>query len=465
MSAYRVRFANTVCAPSPSAEIASILDPSVALPSDRALRKRSRSGCFQCKKAKVKCDELFPVCLRCLQRHLLCKSSPRLSTWQVEMRWVPSTLGAIVKVPLLQYWLEQASQMLVIDPENNPFSFPIIRYLTEAPSLLHIIQSLGAAHQEYFPARGPIVSLEEKGRALQMLQREMVQSKKPEECFLTISLLGLSHWANSDPRDFGQQHLFAARGITDHLLSRDRDIFHQPGNGNDNLLATCFGSFLYWDMCCAHLVDARQQRPLDTTPIAQAVRALRAMEHPTYGPAAELIYILCQVGRYCREVIQLGHQDIIKATALHQQLCAFPVLRNNSSLALLYDSFKMHGLILLYRNSVHSARLEDETKEDRIHKYAIKIACNLSEIPLSSNLLNIQALPLLTAASELRSYDTELRQALVARFKAIYSMNRVPSTLLAISLLEEIWEIRDTGLEASWMGYMILTKKWSLLLG
>ncbi|KAJ6084892.1 hypothetical protein N7499_004521 [Penicillium canescens] len=438
MSAYRVRFANTVCAPSPSAEIASILDPSVALPSDRALRKRSRSGCFQCKKAKVKCDELFPVCLRCLQRHLLCKSSPRLSTWQVEMRWVPSTLGAIVKVPLLQYWLEQASQMLVIDPENNPFSFPIIRYLTGAPSLLHIIQSLGAAHQEYFPARGPIVSLEEKGRALQMLQREMVQSKKPEECFLTISLLGLSHWANSDPRDFGQQHLFAARGITDHLLSRDRDIFRQPGNGNDNLLATCFGSFLYWDMCCAHLVDARQQRPLDTTPIAQAVRALRAMEHPTYGPAAELIYILCQVGRYCREVIQLGHQDIIKA------LC----FTNSSVLS-----------------HVHSARLEDETKEDRIHKYAIKIACNLSEIPLSSNLLNIQALPLLTAASELRSYDTELRQALVARFKAIYSMNRVPSTLLAITLLEEIWEIRDTGLEASWMGYMILTKKWSLLLG
>jgi hypothetical protein len=354
--------------------------------------------------------------------------------------------------------------MLVIDPENNPYSFPILDYLTRAPSLVHMIQSLSAAHQEYFPGNGPIMSLEERGRALQLLQRELAQTKHLEASFLTVQLLGLSQWADPDPTDFGQQHLFAARHILDHLLLHYWDDLSHPGSSE--LFSISVGSFLYWDMCCAHLVDAREQRPLDTTLMAQAVHTLRHKDHPTYGPATELIYLLAQVGRYCRSYIQLGRHSDATARSLEQALRAFQAPQNNGSLALLHDSLQKHGLIILRRSHVTTSRrkLNDE-ENDELHSWAVGITQNLSQLPLSSTLLNIQSLPLLTAGSELRSSDTELREIILTRFKAIYSMNRVPSTLQAMTLLKEVWAICDSGVQLSWIEYMILHKKWRLVLG
>ncbi|KAL2877674.1 hypothetical protein SGCOL_007012 [Colletotrichum sp. CLE4] len=34
----------------------------------RTAHKKSRRGCMQCKKCKVKCDESRPVCFNCLRR-------------------------------------------------------------------------------------------------------------------------------------------------------------------------------------------------------------------------------------------------------------------------------------------------------------------------------------------------------------------------------------------------------------
>ena len=457
MSTYRVRFAPVIHAPEQCDDHVS---PSIPAPApDVRKRPRSRTGCSQCKQQKVKCDETFPVCLRCRQRGLLCKSSPRLSRWQLETHWISCPLDQIVKRPLLQYWLEKASQMMVIDTENNPYSFPVLQYFTEAPSLVHMIQSMSAAHQEYFPALGHIASLDERGQALQLLRHELSQPEIPTASFLTIVLLALFDTANPDPHHFGQQHLLAARNVIDNLLFRHQDFL--AGTVHDDLLALCVGAFLYWDMCCAHLVDARQQPPLGSTAMVQAVRVLRFKDHPTYGIGAELIYLLSEVGRYCREVIQLGHSDGTRATALEEQILGFKSTQNNRLLVLLHESLQKHGLILLLRVRIHSSAV-DSDKEDKIHQYAIDIVCHLSEIPFTSSLLNIQALPLLTAASELRACDSGLRHAAVNRFKAIYSMNRVPSTLQAVNLLEELWEIRDSGVQTHWMEFMLLKKGWSL---
>ncbi|KAJ6158210.1 hypothetical protein N7485_011036 [Penicillium canescens] len=462
-STYRVRFAPVSQAPNPSDDHVSH-SRSGTVPPDVGKRSRSRSGCWQCKIQKLKCDESFPVCLRCRQRGLICKSSPRSPRWQIETRWTSCPLDEIVKQPLLQYWLEKASQMMVIDTENNPYSFPILQYFTEAPSLVHMIQCMSAAHQDYFPARGHVVSLEERGRALQLLQRELSQSEKPRASFLTIVLLALFDCASPDPRHSGQQHLFAARNIINGLLLRHQDFL--AGTVHDDFLALCVGAFLYWNMCCAHLVDARQPQPPGSTAIVQAVRVLRHKYHPTYGIGAELIYLLGEVGGYCRAVIQLGHRDAIRATELEDKICAFNSPQNNLPLALLYESLRKHGLILLYRVRTHpSAVNKGDKEEDIIHRYALDIVCHLSEIPITSSLLNLQALPLLTAASELRSCDINLRYTALDRFNAIYSMNRVPSTLQAVEILKELWVIRDSGLQTSWMEFMLLTKGWSLCVG
>lgn len=45
----------------------------------------------------------------------------------------------------------------------------------------------------------------------------------------------------------------------------------------------------------------------------------------------------------------------------------------------------------------------------------------------------------------------ELRNEVKQRFKAIYSLNRIPANLRAIKLLEELWTLRAAGIKMSWL--------------
>lgn len=97
---------------------------------------------------RVKCDEAYPTCKRCQRQGLVCSSAPRLTQWQVETPWLSLQPKTHVKPRLLQYWLEKVSQVSVIDPENNPFSFPLLEHIAQSPALLHAIQSVSASHEQ-----------------------------------------------------------------------------------------------------------------------------------------------------------------------------------------------------------------------------------------------------------------------------------------------------------------------------
>ena len=89
---------------------------------------------------------------------------------------------------------------------------------------------------------------------------------------------------------------------------------------------------------------------------------------------------------------------------------------------------------------------------------------NFAQIPLTSELVALQPLPLLTAGAELLEGDLELRSWVIARFRALFSFNRLPASLHAVKLLEELWELRDKGETTSWLELM-LRKNWRLRLG
>ena len=109
--------------------------------------------------------------------------------------------------------------MLVIDPENNPYSFPALEYVPQSSALLHAIQSLSASHEQYFPAHASIIALEERGKALVCLRKEMDQSHHTPQAFLlTTGLLTLAQGADYDANDYGKQHLFAARTLISEML-------------------------------------------------------------------------------------------------------------------------------------------------------------------------------------------------------------------------------------------------------
>ncbi|KAB8218741.1 hypothetical protein BDV33DRAFT_231997 [Aspergillus novoparasiticus] len=352
-------------------------------------RPKSKLGCRECKARRVKCDETFPVCLCCVRRGLICSSTPRLSQWQIEMRWYSSQVDTIVNRRLLQYWLER-----------------IIR----SPALVHIIQSVSARHEQYFSAEVARIALEERGKALASFRKELATGQtRPLLSMLTALLLAL----------------------------------------------LCLGTYLYWDMRCLYLVHPDEQQELDAPGLSLAVQQIGHWHHPMYGSCTDLIFILGSLGR---------------EALLEKQMYLWNAPSIEPTLTLVYESLREHGLILLYRicgwnDTFTNLCLEEICLEPFIHCYALEPVDHLLQIPASSNYMNFQSLPVLTAGSELGKEDNKLRDDVRHRLRALYSVNRLPVNLHAPELLEEVWVARDIGYDrSSWIHHM-LRRGWLLVLG
>lgn len=219
MTAYRVRFVshgeNCRDTVAPRSAVGSHpRDTNKSSPT----RQRSRSGCRECRQRRVKCDETFPACQRCQRRGAICQPSLRTFNWQFEVPWLADSplkttsltpnMDIKVDARLMRYWLDATSQMLSVDPSNNPFSFPILRYVTVSPSLAHFIQSASAAQKEFFYQPNMSVSLEERGKALSALRHELqTQSSSLSHAFLTLLMLGMSSsWVAMGPK-IGRAHV------------------------------------------------------------------------------------------------------------------------------------------------------------------------------------------------------------------------------------------------------------------
>jgi len=434
------------------------------LPNPRRNTK-SKLGCQQCKSKRVKCDESHPTCRRCAQHGLICYSTPRLTQWQAETPRLSLKPTTIVNTRLLQYWLERVSQMLVIDPEDNPYSFPVLEYIPQSSALVHTIQSVSANHEQYFPTHAPIIALEERGKALVSLRKEVDQNQHTPQVFLlTVMLLALAHGGDSDMSDYGKQHLFAARSLINKMLQITSSVID-----DDPLARLCLGMYLYWDMCSAFLVDSDEEPGLDSLNMSIAIHRMGNWHHPMYGPCTELLYILGNVGRYCRQVLDSQQRNLTQEAILDQQLCCWKVHPPNNDLGHLYEAFRKHGLISLYRVSgpndyFMNPDLMFQSRNLLIQYYAEETVRHLVQIPTTSNYLNFQSLPLLTAGSELFGSNNPLRDQVRERLRAIYSLNRLPANLHCLQLLEELWNARDNGIPSFWLHHM-LQKNWRLLLG
>ncbi|KAL4993781.1 fungal-specific transcription factor domain-containing protein [Aspergillus recurvatus] len=429
-------------------------------------RNKSKLGCRECKTKRVKCDEAYPTCKRCQRQGLVCSSVPRSTQWQVETPWLSLQPNTLVNRRLLQYWLEKVSQTLVIDPENNPFSFPALEYIPHSSALLHAIQSLSASHEQYFPVTPPIVALEERGKAISCLRKEINQSHHvPHALFLTIGLLALAQGADSDTKDYGKQHLFAARALINSML-QDTSML----TNNEPVVRLCLGIYLYWDMCSSFLVDPSEPQGLNLFNVSIAVRRMGDWYHPMYGTCTGLLLAMANVGRYCRRILDSPqNRSLMQEAVLEDQLTTWKTRPPSPGLGHLYEAFRNHGLIFLYRarshaQSCHLTDPDSSAQESLIQQYAEESVRHLMQIPATSCYLNFQSLPLLAVGSELTESNHFLRDQVRERLRAVYSLNRLPANLLALQLLEELWDARDSGNPSFWLPHM-LQKNWRLLLG
>jgi hypothetical protein len=154
------------------------------------------------------------------------------------------------------------------------------------------------------------------------------------------------------------------------------------------------------------------------------------------------------------------------------ELNSYTSAEENPFAYLLAEAFRNHGLLMLYRlcgRTVHIAlEVETGSEEDAskcpIRAMALRTLEMLFIIPINSPYINLHTLPLLSAGAELKGTDTELRERVVEQLQVIYSTNRIPPTLWVIELLQELWNLHDSGVEMTWLDLM-LVKQWRLRIG
>ena len=247
---------------------------------------------------------------------------------------------------LLQYWLECASQSLTIDPDNNPFSFPIITHFDRSPSSLSAVKCISVGYATYFDDATRSKFLARQGEALGCLQQELQACPSTSSSrLLTMYILGVAAACihRDNMLEFGQAHLSAARVVL-------ADILAKPDATQQSFNRFLIGLYVYWEMACSFLWDPGQQGDLLFGPLHVAVQAIKRDHHPLVGCSLEVVYCLMRLGRHCRRVIGTGVGDHLLEASLEQTLLRRDQAHNSeSSLSSLGESFRLVGLILLYR--------------------------------------------------------------------------------------------------------------------
>ncbi|KAJ6007887.1 hypothetical protein N7540_011863 [Penicillium herquei] len=298
-------------------------------------------------------DETFPVCLRCKQRGINCRSTFRSSQWQIE---VPSlTIGSeLSNIPspvnnhLLRYWLEKASQIMVIDPEVNPFSFEILKYLRTSRSLIYTIQSLSLAHQGFFSSASCEGVLQERAHALSLIQTELQQEAPTYGSLLAVILLGLCFAWLDNQRDleFGKEHLLGTRAIVDILLAK-------PGAEKDPFLQQTVAIYLGWEQAVVFFLNANDQIVPYSEGFSRCVQEMRSQYNATIDYSSDIMLLLGNFGRYCGAIMDGAPRDIALEAFLEQGLLQLDSASSDTHSHLVNNSFCGHGLIMLYRSIQH----------------------------------------------------------------------------------------------------------------
>ncbi|VUC32827.1 unnamed protein product [Clonostachys rosea] len=451
---WRVRFALTPTPPAvPSAKCVFESSNAKALPARS--RPKSKLACHECKSRRVKCDETYPVCRHCKRRGTLCIPAPRNSGWHLELPLLIQQAckpGGMSPSLLLQYYFERVSHIMVLDPEINPLALPLLVLMKESDALLHVVQSIASAHKHRFSGDATSECLFERKRALLSIQKELRHVRKQSvSTFLAIFLMGISSpWIEGTS---GMEHLLGARALSDILLS-DPNVDHSSA-----YMQMIFGIYIWWEMAASFNLDHRLQRPLGTDAIYKAVMANRLEYHSLTGYSLELFYLIADLNHYCRGIVDGEIRDLVHEAAVEEQMLNWKPSGNDKLLVSLGEAYRKHGLIQLRRICGPNNGESDLENERQIQTWASEAMEYLLEIPHTSPYLNFQPIPLLSAASEISSGNRKQQEEVKARFRALYSLTHLPVMLDAITLLEEIWELRPLGIKTSWVVVLLETGK------
>ncbi|KAF5610761.1 C6 zinc finger domain protein [Fusarium subglutinans] len=310
---------------------------------------RSRSGCWTCRTKKVKCDEIRPVCRRCLRLKLSCDYAPRLRTFpkgspagtfvhssldfscvepkrrkdapykslcgspRPESEGISPSLSTPLQwgtygmelgseeIEAIQYFRESFSSLYIIKkPQYSAFAI-MLRLATNEPLVLHMILAIGGCEDGRSKYR--TLGLKHYSEALKELHiilddKEAAKSANLDSLTSGLVLMIMYEQLRGDTRCKGlASHLNGAALIFKHhyadILQRARDTSQMDAT------ASSFGlGGQVTKVLCRTLPEGNDKSSLPTGPIGR-LSSLHAYSGPLYRlvwgddyPAVELVHDL-----------------------------------------------------------------------------------------------------------------------------------------------------------------------------
>ncbi|KAJ4113737.1 hypothetical protein NW765_011344 [Fusarium oxysporum] len=427
-------------------------------------RTKSRSGCEQCKRRKVKCDERQPICTRCLQRKDTCTGNFSHDTWQIERPWVsneriPSAPSALENATLRHWYDSACLSMAIFYPPTNPLSYALSGWLRHSKALRHTLESVSEAHQHYFQPDKLALALQTRGLAISSLQNEIDRlqtSQTKQQTLLRTTILSSlilfvsSAWLDPMGNDAG---IMFISGISNTIESL------ADSAPTDPFAFYLFGLYLYCEAFTSFLVPTGDSYG-STASVLNAMQRppFDSLIHPVTGVSSTLCPLISEAGRYFRSVLDSKSICMSTFRDIEARLYKWTpptTISHQEILLQLSEGYRKIGLIMLYQANATQLGGIGTTTDMHLIDMVLESMGVLRCIPDGHPLLNWVG-PLLTIAGpELPSSFEEERALVEITFQRLTRFTRVQTYNRGLELVREIWELREMGIVVSWLEVML----------
>ncbi|VUC22144.1 unnamed protein product [Clonostachys rosea] len=427
---------------------------------------KKRTGCEQCKKRRVKCDEQQPSCSRCVARGETCTGNFRFTTWQIERPWAsqnktPSIPGPALEDETLRHWYDKACLvMALVPPPANPLSYPLARLLQHSRALRHTLQSISGAHRAGFSVDSRLQALKERNLAIVSLQGEVgrvlspISASNREVLLKTLILSSLilclsSSWLDPSGNDSSLEFLCGTRDIIPllaELKSSDAFTFY------------ILGFYLYMECFSSCLIPiSKQKLPHPSILEVLTQHPFDRMIHPVNGLSTTLYPILIEIGYYYRQQVEGSQHSPEQEMYLRQRLMDWKLPEHSFTsphLTMLVEGYRSIGHIMLYQAQRVTTPL-DSIDEKLLLQDVTGIMNITKTLPPNDTNLNWLAPLLVIVGGEIPPSQAEERAIIVTASEALASFTGVPNFKGNLECIEQVWRARDNGEETSWLQVML----------
>ncbi|KAJ0422988.1 fungal-specific transcription factor domain-containing protein [Aspergillus carlsbadensis] len=437
----------------------------------RAKRTRSRTGCWTCREAGYKCDEIKPECGRCTRLSIHCKGYGLRLKWQStqaaggrrrstgnqspppnpaqRLSLRPSDM-TLEQYRLLHHWTVYTSPLLCISDvdQANPFQM----YLTPmsmcdgSRPLRHAVLSIAASHLTVQEVVAPtshnyaLMAQNYRITAIASLRETLSQGLTNDATLATILLLEISKQFDNTSLQY--------EGDVNHLIGAKELILAR--GGPQSLASPCarflLNQLLYHDLLSAVSRGSepliRQYWPsLENAPFIQLDLQSSRGYHQTILQAVARISEL----KARKELAFAPGQD---ATLADFTLAGEEVETELKSMAIpepgatasaqsyTTEAHRSAALIYLYR-VIYDIGAPHPLTLSQVRRCIDSMA----SVPVSSPLLSAHVWPLFTAGCE--ATEPSDREFVKQRLMDMYRQRRIHSLRKVCELMERVWLSKD----------------------